>query len=196
VIVSQAEINIVTRGRCRRLLLPVERGELGELLSCPLEEGRCFSLQPAAFVKGTRVTCTSVEVSTSGHVEGALIGPAHSGPTDRAVWVITFVLGDRSAFYSRHRERYLKAKGVGLTDDPNKAVRGEPAVTEEEQLAIAAAASARREAAVREEFGTERQVIKAAIGRLRKNEFSTEIEKDLRFMERRLAGIERKLKAA
>ena len=130
-IVPQAEIEFVTKGRCRRLLLPMLHGDDGELLLCSLDEGECFSLQPRPFRKGVKVTVSKdPDTSLASAITGARITAGRAFGLTERVWVVEFVLGDLSDWFEANRERYLKAKGVGLTTNPAKGVRGEGAVIE------------------------------------------------------------------
>ena len=60
-IVPQAEIDLTRKGKRTQMMFPMERGECGELLPCVVETTSCVPLQPARFVKGVRVTITSIE---------------------------------------------------------------------------------------------------------------------------------------
>jgi hypothetical protein len=129
-IVTQAEIDLVNNKKRALMLLPVEYGKHGERKLCPIEEEASISLQPALFVKGTKVTITFIERRPVGELtdaDGRHLGYAgivraleafHATHGDHAeVWAAAFVLGDRTAFYRKHAERYLKRKGVSLTRD-------------------------------------------------------------------------------
>lgn len=132
-ILPEAEINFVIGARCRLLALPVQRGEKGEVLPCTLEQGRPFSLQTRHGVKGVKATVTKVIAFNPGEPHPPFICPDRTRLHGAAkAWLVTFELGNHTGFFSKHQERYMKAKGVGLTTDPRRGAFGEPAVVPDE----------------------------------------------------------------
>ncbi|MGH2878935.1 MAG: hypothetical protein ACRDK4_04920 [Solirubrobacteraceae bacterium] len=201
-IVSQAEIDLVRRGKRFQMMLPMERGGAGELLPCPVEEGQCVSLQPRQFARGLQVTIIKIEASTldkltdqhakrQGYASLADQRAAWNGTEQ--VWLAHFARGDHSAFYRQHRERYLKAKGVGLTDDPKRAVKSEPAVTEAEQLEIARKARSIRVEEERAKIKNVRLGLKVLLADLRSLEPSEDTRAEIRRTETRIGKLEKML---
>jgi hypothetical protein len=173
VIATQAEIDLVKNGALAQLRLPFERGQVNELLPCPVEEGQLVRLQPRPGAKAVPITVTRAEWTVDG-------------------WLVRFVLGNRTAFFAKHRERYLKRKGVGITTDPKLAVKGEPAVTTEEEMQLARSARARRDLEDEQNWLLQKQAVEQAIAALRSRNDDREIESDLRFLENRLAKMGRR----
>jgi len=205
-IVPEHEIELVNDGKRTLMLLPVGRGNGGEKLPCPIRAKACISLQPRPFVKGTKITVTTVEEWHSGDLTDtdgrrlgypdlprALAAFQHQHGIQENVWRVMFVLGDRTNFYFRHSERYLKRKGTGLTYDPDLAVHGEPAVTEEESLTIARKAHNARILADRERAKEQRVIIKIALGELRGLQLSREVAAEIRRAEWRLKKLDKLL---
>lgn len=209
-IVSKAELELVNRGKRKQMWLPTLRGDKGQLLPCPVEPEQAISLQPSHGVKGTRVTVLTVtpgrlsgmtdadvrQLGVYGGVKAAIAAFARQHglvAAEAEVWIVQFALGDLTAFFSRHRERYLRAKGVGTTTDPKLAARGEPAVTTEEELQLARKARDRRRLEEHQALRREKRVIEEAIRRLREQGFSKAIEGELRLAERRVEKAERLL---
>lgn len=204
-IVPQAEINRVQRGLRRQMMLPMERGAMSELLPCPVELGACVRLQSRPFEKSTRITVIEIAVGTVADLSDAQaqrqgyasVQRAHDAWRQRHsiedVWILSFARGDHSAFFHDHAEQYLKAKGVGLTRDPNKGVRTEPAVTTAEQLELARRARDHRDEEQRVKLKVERRKILAALDAMEGLELGEEAFKDLRYIRRRLARVDRTL---
>jgi hypothetical protein len=211
VIVSDAVLAAVKAKRATLLLTPARRGELGEQLPPP-ERGAVVSLQLRAGARGTRVTIAEDATLTTwpllGHAEAKRAGYAsrqaaladwtaqHGAPGDDAlVWAMAIVLGDRSAFFAEHSERYLRRKMGGArayTTDPGQAVFGEGAVPAADLDVIA-----RRARQTREEEETARltntlQTIRDAIAELEGVAMPKESRKDLDWMRRRAAKIEQR----
>jgi hypothetical protein len=89
----------------------------------------------------------------------------------------------------------LKAKGIGLTDDPRKAVKGEPAVTTDEQLQIARIAREKRELEAEQAWRLRKQKLERLLAEMRADAVERtdrEAEGDIRFIERRLAKMDRR----
>jgi hypothetical protein len=206
-IAPQAEIDLVNGKKRDLMLLPVEYGPGGERRPCPIEQHALVSLQPALFVKGTKITITKIERREIDELTDT--DARHLGFPDiqralevfrrqydacgKEVWAAAFVLGNRTAFIRMHRERYLKAKGAGLTFDPHQGVRGEPAVTEEEQLDIARKARNERILTERERAKEQRAIIKTALGELRGLQLDRDVEKEIDRAERRLQQLDKVL---
>jgi hypothetical protein len=209
VIATQAEIDLVKTGGRQQMWLPTERGASNELLPCPVEVGQLVRLQPRPFAKAVPITVVRVDFSTLGVMTDAQARQqGHAGlqaareAWDRAnglgwdstrAWVVRFALGNHVAFFAKHRERYLKRKGVGITTDPRFAVRGEPAVTTEEEMQLARAARARRELEDRQEMQLRKERIEHEIAALRAHGFPKEVEGSLRLALRQLEKAERLL---
>jgi hypothetical protein len=209
VIASQAEIELVHRGRRRQMLLPLERHSTGAALPCPVGVGDLVSLQTKPGVKGTKVTVVDVGLSYLGAVTPAQAQQqgyagvqgareaferqhGRAGGDERPVWVVQFVLGDHTGFFASHRERYLIAKmgRRSYTTDPDQAANGEPAVTESEQLELARAARERRNEDNRTVLREQRVIIRAALRRMRDVELDRLVESELARLERRLERID------
>jgi hypothetical protein len=205
-IVPRSEIHLANSRRKRVLWVPAERGSIGELKPCKHQPGDLVSLQPAPFVKGTAVTVTSIEphprlLDDMTDQDAALVGyqkirlaketwgRQHGQTIGRSVWVVHFALGDHTEFMDGHRERYLRRKGVGLTDDPKKAIGTEPAVTTAEQLKLAAKAREKRGTEERQRLVLRKRAWETLLADLRGAGYE---EKDVRFVERRLAAMNRK----
>lgn len=139
VIVPKAEIDLVVGFRRRMMRLPVAR-------VCPVKLHRPYKLQTKANAKG-QVTITVVEIRKEplealsladarregyAGVQGALEGwrRAHGVPvTGQMVWVIRFLLGDRSQELLTDEPVYLSKYGSGFTTiQAKQAVPGDPEV--------------------------------------------------------------------
>jgi hypothetical protein len=192
VIVPQAEIELVNSKKRTAMLLPVEYGMEGERKPCPVEVGKLASLQPARSVKGTKVTITGITRGRVGEFSDAGAFCVSRG-TYLEAWLVTFVLGNRTEFYKQHRERYLKRKGMSLTHDPELAIAGEPAVTEEEEIELARKARHARVLEERARAKVLRGVIKASLGELRGLELDKAVEKEIGRAERRLEQLDKAL---
>jgi hypothetical protein len=189
VILSSAQLDFVVRAKCRRLLVPLERGDLGEMLAAPVEVGQVVSLQPRPFVKGVRTTVVGMALVDPSTVPQPRVAVA---PCGERAWLMEFVFGDHAEFFAKHREQYLKAKGVGLTDNPARGARGEPAVTTDEQLAFARQAREKRRLEEQQRRGMHRRAIQTALDAMRREGVDREREGDIRFIERRLAKMDRR----
>ena len=210
-IVPQSEIAMVKHGQPKRrqMWLPMDRGEHGERLPCPLELHKAASLQPRLFVKGVQFTPTEIYLTNLGNMTEAharqqgwrfiqqaldAFGRQHGDTSpERLVWVVSFSLGDWAPVFRKHAERYLKAKGQGLTYDPEKGVRGEAAVTEAEQLQLASAAARKIDDAKRKALLALRDSARSQIKDLKTHRLDKETVKDLEYIERRLEKIRREL---
>jgi hypothetical protein len=185
---------------------------MGQRRACPVEEHACVSLQPAAFKKGVRVTITSVvlrafeplsdtDVRNLGHFsqEGARAAWRRSyGPVtpETTVWAVSFALGDRTAFYGQHAERYMKAKmggGRSITTDPARAVRGEGAVPAEDEMRFAAKAALTRRVEAQKALERGVGVIEREVREMRGHDLDEASRKDLEYLEDRAARMRKRL---
>jgi hypothetical protein len=216
VIVSPAELELVQRGKRRMMMVPVERGSTGARRPCALAVETVVKLQPKAGVKGTAITVTEIVLSTLGLLTDAdarqqgytfradgleAFVNSHGGQAsdDREVWAVRFVLGDQTAFYRGHQERYLRRKmggGRSYTTNPAEGVFGEGAVPDVELVGFAAQAAATREEEGRLRLQNALVTIRQAIAETDGMEIAPEARKDLAWMRRRAARIEKQLTAA
>jgi len=215
VIVGDIEVAQAAEGRRTALWVQVERGSQNQRKACPVEAHTLVSLQPAAFKKGVKVTLTGIllraffpvdiidarslgSVSVAGAV--AQWSKAYGRPTDDTeVWVISFVLGDRTAFYRKHAERYLKAKmggGRTITTDPLLAARDEQAVPREDEMRYAAQAATERVTAAQDALWDTLAVLEREIKKLapHRDGLDKAALQDLEYMERRAASMRRELR--
>jgi hypothetical protein len=138
--ITQTELNLIQNPRLHRRMmrLPLERGGLGELKKCPLQQGRIYKLQA-----GGKVTVTVMSVRREklaalslpdarregyAGVPGALDAwRDRYGVPDASteVWVVGFETGDRLGEFDRS---VLLARHGDYTLDASQAVRGEPEV--------------------------------------------------------------------
>jgi hypothetical protein len=213
VVVNPVEIELVKRGQRRAMLLPVERGTTGERRQCPLEVGKVVKLQERPFTRGVPITVTEITLTTlammteadarqqgckfRAHALEAFVN-SHGGQAsdDREVWRVGFTLGDHSAFYRQHQERYLRAKmgaGRSYTTLPGQGVFGEGAVPDVELAGFAAQAAATRAEEGRLRLQNALVTIREAIADTDGIEIAPEAQKDLAWMRRRAARIEKQL---
>jgi hypothetical protein len=212
VIVPEGELELIVGKRKRRAMWrPVTRGSQGERQPCPFEVGQCVPLQPKPGVRGTKITVTSFSLTTLGMMTdsdatqqgylGGIRGARAaweavygSWRDDREAWAILFNLGDHSAFYRDHAERFLNRKLGAARDytyDPAKAVRGEGAVPSADLAPMAARAERQREEAAEKALRQTLRTIEASIRDMEPHESSLDkqTKKDLRWMRRRAAQI-------
>jgi hypothetical protein len=209
VIVPSSEINLIQRGRRKQMMLPLERGQHNELLPCPINAQTCIALQPRPFVKSTKITVLEIEVATVGDlnqdhaskqgyhtvqgVKEAWTQQHGSADDSQPVWVVSFVRGDHSKFYASHAERYLSAKRHDTTTDPRRALHSEPAVTTAEQATLALAATEKREDERRLKLKAAQRTIRQGLDAMQDLDLDDETFKDVRYMRRRLARVEKSL---
>lgn len=129
--------------------LPAVRGELGELVRCPLQKGSMHKLQSRAFApsqativvlevrKETLAAITLADARMEGHasIQAALDAYARThGPSDDStiVWVVSFARetkGDGVAAHLNSDTPVLMARnGSDYTDKPSRAIKGEAEV--------------------------------------------------------------------
>jgi hypothetical protein len=216
VIVPQTELDLIIGKRKRRSMwLPVERGSQGERKPCRFEVGQCVPLQVRPGTKSTRITVTEFSLTTLammtdsdasaqgylGGLRGARVAWERAyGPwrADREAWAVRFILGDHSALYAQHAERYLTRKmggGRSLTTDPARAARGEGAVPSFEQMQYAAAAADRRQMEARKALERFLRVMRAEEALLAPHQGSYSEEQKLALdrLRRRIGSIEKHL---
>jgi hypothetical protein len=211
VIVSDAVLAAVKAKRATLLLTPARRGELGEQLPPP-ERGAVVSLQLRAGARGTRVTIAEDATLTTwpllGHAEAKRAGYAsrqaaladwtaqHGAPGDDAlVWAVAIVLGDRSAFFAEHSERYLRRKmggGRAYTTDPRFAVHGEGSVPDANLATFAHRATQRREESEQAQLAESLRTIRQALAKLDGVPMSKDIAKEVNWLRRRAARLEQR----
>jgi hypothetical protein len=211
VIVSDAVLAAVKAKRATLLLTPARRGELGEQLPPP-ERGAVVSLQLRAGARGTRVTIAEDATLTTwpllGHAEAKRAGYAsrqaaladwtaqQGAPGDDAlVWAVAIVLGDRSAFFKEHSERYLRRKMGGArayTTDPRFAVHGEGAVPDADLATFAHRATQRREEEEAARLANTLRTIREAIADLDGLALQKDIAKEVNWLRRRAARLEQR----
>lgn len=215
-IVPEGELELITGKRKRRAMwLPVERGAQGERKPCRFEVGQCVSLQVKPGQKSTKITIVEFSLTTLGlmtdsdataqgyvgGLPGARVAWERSyGPwrDDREAWAVKFNLGDHSALYAQHAERYLTAKmggGRSLTTDPARAARGEGAVPSFEQMQYAAAAADRRQLEARKHLQRALKNIRTEIAGLAPHQgcFGEQEKLALDRLNRRVGSIEKHL---
>ena len=117
---------------------------------------------------------------------------------DREAWAVKFNLGDHSALYAQHAERYLTRKmggGRSLTTDPARAARGEGAVPSFEQMQYAAAAADRRQVEARKHLKRVLRNIHAELAGLAPHQgsFGEQEKLALDRLNRRVGSIEKHL---
>ena len=131
-------------------------------------------------------------------VEGARAAWSRSyGPIteETTVWAISIVLGDRTAFYARHAERYLRGRtggGRDYTIDPRQAARGEGAVPRESEMMFAATAAERRRVEAHKALENVLGDLEQGMVELRATA-GRDAQRDLHFLERRAERLRKRL---
>jgi hypothetical protein len=210
VLIPQAELDLVTSKRRTAMWFPAGRGTLGQLSPCTVELGQVIGFQVRAFTKSTRVTVaekpfltalgtmSATQARQQGYdtVQAAREAWRRSYGQDRndtLTWVFAFVLGDRSAFFAEHAERYLKAKmggGRSYTTDPDRAVHGEGAVPDADLAGMAHLAGVCQE---EEEQATLRETLRTIGKEIAKHDgkpLPKEVAKEVAWLRRRAARLE------
>lgn len=177
---------------------------------CTLEVGACIILYKP-FVKGVLITITETPcLVTAGnmtrgqakqqgykYVQHALaaLSAAHGPVTDDSeFWAIRFDIGDSSDLWDKHAERYLKAKGVGITLNPDKGVFGEGAVPSAVDLEYANNARINRAAEAQRSIENALINIESELEKIRthKGELCEGARKDVDFLERRAQRLRKR----
>jgi hypothetical protein len=217
VFVTQAELDLINEKRRRAMWLPVTRGTMNQIRSCPVEVGQLVGLQPRVGVAGLKVTVIEPPLLTTlatmteswarlqgytflAHAQEAWERSYGPWAPDTPAWAIRFAVGDHTALWRANAERYLKAKtggGRSYTTDPALAAHGEGAVPRADEMRFAAAAAARRDAEQQEVLKSGLTAIRRQIKRMRAAEATLDDagRKDLRWLERRAQQMAERLAA-
>jgi hypothetical protein len=209
VIFTPEHVALIQQGRktqTRRLVKPDEK-------ECRYQVGKAPAVQPGRGKPAScRITILAVRRERLGAIsekdakrEGyrtvyefrGIWTQLHGAWTpDREVWVITFVLGDRTE-KPRYLARRLGSRRGDYVDSPELAARGEgQALSEGEQEQMTAEARKKPKVTILEVWLEKRKEVEKALRELREHELDRDVERGIKLLEKQLGKIDTRIAEA